>query len=262
VLEACIAMNPSTGGGRYAQAPAPEQSHFNQGGTLDWVGLSKTSVSFTVDVLGRFMAAGVSPLTIVVGQEVARRLRLSKVGHEHIQDALQRLQSYRGFGKALWFGFGLRSLPRTLGTTDEGRSLVALCAALGETFHEDIAASVIHHLVANFNAPSGLTPSLEALCTRGKGVESSSESLCLLALLETIITLCQTLSAIFPRDAIQPRRNGLVWFYRRSHLSIQKASTHIGSADDLIRRSDFYRIVELSAQGDILQSAMMYLPVA
>jgi hypothetical protein len=96
-----------------------------------------------------------------------------------------------------------------------------------------------------------------ALCAQGKGVESSSESLCLLALLETIIILCQTLSVAIPRDGIQPRRNGLEWFYRRTHLSIQKASSRMGEPHDLIRRSDFYRIVELSAQGGILQSAIM-----
>lgn len=77
-----------------------------------------------------------------------------------MQDALNRLVSYRGIGDALWFGFGLRSLARTLGATASGRSLLALCAALGECFHEDFAASVLNHMVLAYNPPSRFVPSL------------------------------------------------------------------------------------------------------
>ncbi|EGY14948.1 uncharacterized protein VDAG_06438 [Verticillium dahliae VdLs.17] len=100
-----------------------------------------------MDVLSRFMAAGVQPFTIVVGQEVARHLRLAESGQRNVQDALDHLASYQSIGSVLWFGFGLRGLARTLGATAEGRSLLALCAALGESFHEDYAASVPHHLL-------------------------------------------------------------------------------------------------------------------
>ncbi|RBQ86606.1 hypothetical protein VDGD_06438 [Verticillium dahliae] len=110
---------------------------------MDWVGLSSRSVHFTMDVLSRFMAAGVQPFTIVVGQEVARHLRLAESGQRNVQDALDHLASYQSIGSVLWFGFGLRGLARTLGATAEGRSLLALCAALGESFHEDYAASLV-----------------------------------------------------------------------------------------------------------------------
>jgi hypothetical protein len=150
----------SSAGGQPSPGAGPP-TVFSQQGSLDWVSLSKTSVSFTVDILSRYMAAGVSPFTIVAGQEVARHLRFSKMGQQNMQDALQKLLSYRGLGETLWFGFGLRSLPRSLGTTDEGRSLLGLCAALGECFHEDIAASVLHNMVASFNPPDAFTPSLK-----------------------------------------------------------------------------------------------------
>ncbi|PNH39192.1 hypothetical protein VD0004_g7673 [Verticillium dahliae] len=100
-----------------------------------------------MDVLSRFMAAGVQPFTIVVGQEVARHLPLAESGQRNVQDALDHLASYQSIGSVLWFGFGLRGLARTLGGTAEGRSPLALCAALGESFHEDYAASVLHHLL-------------------------------------------------------------------------------------------------------------------
>ncbi|ETS84384.1 hypothetical protein PFICI_02409 [Pestalotiopsis fici W106-1] len=136
-------------------------SGFAQQGSLDWVSLSRSSVAFTVDILGRFMAAGVQPFTIMVGQEIAKNLRLSTSGEKNIQDALNSLRSYRGLGDVIWFGFGLRSLVRTLGSTTEGKGLVALCSALGETFHEDFAATVLHSMTASYNPPSGFMPSLK-----------------------------------------------------------------------------------------------------
>ncbi|KAG7127360.1 UDP-galactose transporter 1 like protein [Verticillium longisporum] len=112
---------------------------FAQQGSMDWVGLSSRSVHFTMDVLSRFMAAGVQPFTIVVGQEVARHLPLAESGQEvarhlplaesgqrNVQDALDHLASYQSIGSVLWFGFGLRGLARTLGATAEGRSPLAL----------------------------------------------------------------------------------------------------------------------------------------
>jgi hypothetical protein len=56
------------------------QGSFSMEGSLHRAGLSRTSVSFTVDVLSRFMAAGVHPFTLVVGQEVTRYLSLSRQG--------------------------------------------------------------------------------------------------------------------------------------------------------------------------------------
>ena len=150
----------ATSGDPSSQDLAPAQGNFSQQGSLDWVALSGSSVRFTVDVLGRFMAAGVQPFTIMVGQEVARNVALAESGQRNMQDALNRLASYRGLGDVLWFGFGIRSLARTLGATVEGRSLLALCAALGECFHEDFAASVLHHMVLAYNPPSGFVPSL------------------------------------------------------------------------------------------------------
>ncbi|CRK29681.1 hypothetical protein BN1723_000589 [Verticillium longisporum] len=143
-----------------SQDIVPAGNSFAQQGSMDWVGLSSRSVHFTMDVLSRFMAAGVQPFTIVVGQEVARHLPLAESGQEvarhlplaesgqrNVQDALDHLASYQSIGSVLWFGFGLRGLARTLGATAEGRSPLALCAALGESFHEDYAASVLHHLL-------------------------------------------------------------------------------------------------------------------
>ena len=81
----------ATSGDPSSQDLAPAQGNFSQQGSLDWVALSGSSVRFTVDVLGRFMAAGVQPFTIMVGQEVARNVALAESGQRNMQDALNRL---------------------------------------------------------------------------------------------------------------------------------------------------------------------------
>ena len=133
------------------------QSMFSQQGSLDWVALTNTSVSFSVGVLNCCSAAGVDPYTVIVGQAIAKNLQLGPVSMENVQHALVDLKSYGGLGNVLWFGFGIKSLICALGTTDEGRSLLAICAALSECYHEDIAAEVMHNVVLLHNPPGALT---------------------------------------------------------------------------------------------------------
>lgn len=132
---------------------------FAQQGSLDWVALSKSSVSFTIGVLGRLAAANVNPLTVAIGQAIGRNFRLSETGRRNVQDALGALRSYRSLGDGLWFGFGIKTLVRDLGTTNEGMSLLSLCAALVEAWDDEKAAEVMYHLTSLAKAPESLTPS-------------------------------------------------------------------------------------------------------
>jgi hypothetical protein len=134
-------------------------SNFNQQGSVDWVNLVTQSVSFSVGLLARVSAAKVDPYTVVVGQAISQNFHLAPVGHKNLQQALKRLRSYGSVGDVLWFGFGVRSFVRTLGMTDEGRTLLAICAVLGECFHEDLAAEVLHDMALHYKAPESLTPS-------------------------------------------------------------------------------------------------------
>jgi len=131
---------------------------FSQQGSLDWVNLANTTVNFSVGLLSRFAAAGVDPYTVKVGQAIARNLPLSVTGQRNVQNALSDLRSYGSLGNALWFGFGIKSFPRALGTTDEGRTLLAISAALSECFDEDFAADTLHNLVLAFRSESEPTP--------------------------------------------------------------------------------------------------------
>ncbi|KAI1381456.1 hypothetical protein F4677DRAFT_460588 [Hypoxylon crocopeplum] len=138
----------------------PTSGGFSQQGSLDWVSLSRTSVSFTVDALGRYMGAGVSPLTAVVGQAIAKTLPLSPSGRRDVQSALDRLKCYQGINQALWFGFGIKSFVRALASTAEGMNLLALSAAASEIFGDDKAAEIIYDLTIELNPPESLTPSV------------------------------------------------------------------------------------------------------
>jgi len=150
-----------------------QNAGFEQQGSLDWVALSRASVSFSVDILSRLMAAGVQPFTIVVGQEVARSLPLSLAGQRNVTNALDKLRSYGSVGNVLWFGFGIRSLARTLGDTTEGQSLLALCAGLGECFDEEYSASVLQSLVRSYSPPAAFTPSLHEWYRLVKGCQGA-----------------------------------------------------------------------------------------
>jgi hypothetical protein len=135
------------------------RSNFQQQGSLDWVNLAKQTVSFSVDIMARISAANVDPYTVIVGQAISENFPLAPIGHRNLQQALARLESYGSVGDSLWFGFGVRSFARTLGVTDEGSALLALCAALSECFHEDLAAEVLHEMALFYKAPEQLTPS-------------------------------------------------------------------------------------------------------
>ncbi|KAL4789363.1 hypothetical protein BDV19DRAFT_374297 [Aspergillus venezuelensis] len=135
-------------------------SGFSTQGTIDWVSLADKTVSVSLGILSRCSAAGVDPYTLAVGGIVTKKLVLSPQGHRNIQDALAQLKSYSGFGNVLWFGFGVRSLVRTLGMRDEWRSLLAYCACLSECFPEEYAAEVVHDLVVAHHSPEEMTPSV------------------------------------------------------------------------------------------------------
>jgi hypothetical protein len=133
---------------------------FQLQGAVNWDNLTQKTVSFSVGVLSRLAAAGVDPYSLVVGQAIAQKFPLSRTGRQNVQAALTALPSHGGYGNFLWFGFGIQSFARTLGATNQGCSLLALCATLAECYHEDFSANVMHNIVLQYNPPKQLTPSL------------------------------------------------------------------------------------------------------
>ncbi|KAI9793796.1 MAG: hypothetical protein M1833_000519 [Piccolia ochrophora] len=161
-----MASDSSSNGSQDALQVRHRSGHafsFTQQGTLDWVALSKATVSASVAVMSRLSGAGIDPFTIALGQAMASRFRLSALGEHRLSKALADLRSFSSYGDVLWFGFGIRHIVRTLATTVEGRSCVMLCASLAEVHSVDFSARVLADLVDLYRGPesNGLTPSLE-----------------------------------------------------------------------------------------------------
>jgi hypothetical protein len=122
---------------------------FQQQGQLDWVSLSRGGISFSLGVLSRFSAASVDAYTVTVGHFIGSNFELSQAGRQNIERCLLNLRAFRGYGDVLWFGFGIKHLIRALSTTEQGATLVALCAALGETFPDDLSADILSNVAKN-----------------------------------------------------------------------------------------------------------------
>lgn len=101
-----------------------------QQGSIDWVALSRTTVSFSVELLARYTRAGVEPLTIATGQALFAQFRLPADAQRILDLSASRLKAYSSAANALWFGIGFKHLIRTLMETEQGATLVAVSSSL------------------------------------------------------------------------------------------------------------------------------------
>ena len=152
-------------------------SSFPQQGSLDWVNLTASSVSFSFGILARLSAASVDAYTITIGHLIGASYQLSRGGRSNVEKALSKLKCFGSLGNVLWFGFGIRHLVRSLSVTEEGATLVVLCATLGESFDNETAAEILYELV-KCNTSSTSIPSLsqwKALVTCCTGIFAATE---------------------------------------------------------------------------------------
>jgi len=133
---------------------------FHTQGTVDWVGLARSTLTTSVEILTRCSGAGVDAYTIAVAQALGTRFHLSASGHSNLAAALSGLQAYPSLSNALWFGFGLKSVVHVLGSTREGAGCLILCAALGESYSPHVAAEVMLEMTDSCEAPENMKPSI------------------------------------------------------------------------------------------------------
>lgn len=131
-----------------------------QQGSLDWVALSKTTVSFSVDLLARYSRAGVEPLTIAVGQALFAQFRVPADAQKRLELSISKLKAYSLAANALWFGIGFKHLIRTLMETEQGSSVVAVSSCLMVSYDNGFSATVLKTLCDKSSMPEKLTPSL------------------------------------------------------------------------------------------------------
>lgn len=136
-------------------------SQFVQQGSVDWVQLANTSLTFPVPVLARLAAADINPLTTTVIRKMSSNFHMSKDGHSRLIEALKILPSFSSIGNAIWFGFGIKHIVRSLAETSEGLNSIALCGCLSELHPPKACASILMELVRVCGALEIFSPSSE-----------------------------------------------------------------------------------------------------
>ena len=141
-------------------ALVPASSNFQQQGTVDWVELSGRSVNFSVAVLARLSKAGVDPFTLQVGRAICTNFSLDPVAQQRISEAIQALRKFGSYRDIMWFGFGVKHVVTDLAETEQGLTLVAICAALSSTYTSLYGARVLRELCGLCKAPQAYSPAV------------------------------------------------------------------------------------------------------
>lgn len=131
-----------------------------QQGSLDWVALSKTTVSFSVELLARYARAGVEALTIAVGQALFAQFSVPADAQKRLELSVSRLKAYSSAANALWFGVGFKHLIRTLMESEQGATFVAVSSCLMVSYDNEFSATVLKTLCDKSSMPERITPSL------------------------------------------------------------------------------------------------------
>ena len=140
--------------------PSSDSSNFAQQGSVDWVALSGSSVQFSVAVLARLSKAGIDAFTLRLGQAICCSFALEPRAQELVSEAIHKAKKYPSYGDLMWFGFGIKDIVTDLADSEEGLTLVALCAALSTTYDSMFAAQVMRELCVLCKAPQSFTPAL------------------------------------------------------------------------------------------------------
>ncbi|KAI9690723.1 MAG: hypothetical protein M1820_009875 [Bogoriella megaspora] len=153
---------------------------FPQSGTWSWTDLMGKGFAGAIAVLSRYSAGNVDPYTVLVGQVVSRAFKLGPKGSLQLTKVIEKLTYKSSLSNVIHFGFGVDSIVRNLAASREGGTLVGLCAAASECFHEDFAPMIMCDLVEAYKpaGSSDRTPSelqWKALIGHCRGLLSPSK---------------------------------------------------------------------------------------
>ena len=142
------------------QSSGTGNAAFAQQGTVDWTALSRSSFTFSVEVMSRFSKAGVEMITCAMGQAMCSQFNVPPEGQKRVTDAISRLKAYSSYGQVLWFGFGVKHIVRSLCETKQGATCAALCACLRVSYSTEMSARVLSVLCDRLLPSNGLSPAL------------------------------------------------------------------------------------------------------
>ena len=81
----------------YSLIPSSIGGGLQEQGSIDWVRLASSSVSFSVEFLVRISSAGVETITICAAEAVLSKLRLGPDGELRVQEAVAQLKAFSSF---------------------------------------------------------------------------------------------------------------------------------------------------------------------
>ena len=142
------------------QSSGTGNATFAQQGTVDWTALSRSSFTFSVEVMSRFSKAGVEMITCAMGQAMSSQFNVPPEGQKRVTDAISKLKAYSSYGQVLWFGFGVKHIVRSLCETKQGATCAALCACLRVSYSTEMSARVLSVLCDQMLPSDGLSPAL------------------------------------------------------------------------------------------------------
>lgn len=117
-------------------------------------------MQFSVAVLARLSKAGIDPFTLQVGRAICTNFSLHPLAQGRISDAILALKKFGSYGDIIWFGFGVKHVVTDLAETEEGLTLVAICAALSTTYDSLYGARVLRELRGLCKAPQAFSPAI------------------------------------------------------------------------------------------------------
>ncbi|KAF3318854.1 hypothetical protein TWF173_005264 [Orbilia oligospora] len=140
------------------QSGGSGDSGFSNSGQIDWVTLAGSSVKFTVDVLARLSKAGIETFTLAASYAVLGRFKLGDQAEIEVYNSVGKLKAFSSFNSALYFGFGVRHVVRSLADSAEGLSIVSLCSILADFYGIDHSGLILRELFKILNPPVEFTP--------------------------------------------------------------------------------------------------------
>ena len=131
-----------------------------QQGSVDWGALVGSSITFSVDMLNRISKANVEVVTITVAQAMFTKFNFEANAQKRLHDSISKLKAFSSVSNALWFGFGMKHIVRSLADTEQGACCVAMCACLSVSYNSFIGGQILKALCDSSGVLPEFRPSL------------------------------------------------------------------------------------------------------
>jgi hypothetical protein len=135
------------------------ESALTTSGQVDWTTLSRTGINLSVEVASRLANANVDVITFGVARMLGSQFVFPPDGQKELMSSLSQLKGANSFSEAVWFGFGVKHIVRTLTETEQGAMCVALCAIIVTMIPEWHTATILRDICSELEISPDSSPS-------------------------------------------------------------------------------------------------------